>query len=58
MFKKNTATFTLSFVPIIFPYDLVPLIAKVANAADFAMNFRLFSIMMFLLERLVDIYLE
>jgi hypothetical protein len=56
VFKKNTATFTLSFAPIIFPYDLVPLIAKVANAADFAMNFRLFSIMMFLLERLVDIY--
>jgi hypothetical protein len=32
---------------MIFPDDFVPLMAKVANAADFAMNVRLFSIMMF-----------
>jgi hypothetical protein len=30
----QTATFTRSLEPIIFPEDLVPLIAKLANADD------------------------
>jgi hypothetical protein len=43
----QTATLMRSFAPIIFPDDLVPLIAKVAKSEDWAMNFRLFSIIIF-----------
>ena len=43
----QTATFMRSLAPMIFPDDFVPLIAKVANTDDWAMNFLRVSIMTF-----------
>jgi hypothetical protein len=41
----QTATFTRSLAPMIFPEDLVPLIAKEAKTEDCARNFLRVSIM-------------